>query len=147
MVVNPKFGYTCKITSSGKNFSFADDCIFIRNELRDQCGIKGLWVGDVVLVDATFNHMRRNWVASSVTLVQRNNTGYNLMQESITKMQAELLQAAGVPLPNTAAGGEGGDGEHVVASEVEVDGLELSSRSCAEMNESAPARSTSSSSC
>ena len=108
---NPKFGYTCKITSSGKNFSFADDSIFIRNELRDQCGIKGLWVGDVVLVDATYNHMRRNWVASSVTLVQRNNTGYNLMQESITKMQAELLQAAGVPLPNTAAGGEGGDGE------------------------------------
>ena len=41
----PKYNYRCKITSSGKNFSFADDCIFIRNELRDACGIKGLWVG------------------------------------------------------------------------------------------------------
>lgn len=45
---HPKYGHVCRITSSGKNFSFADDCIFIRNELRDACGIKGLWVGDVV---------------------------------------------------------------------------------------------------
>lgn len=46
--LQPKYGHVCRITSSGKNFSFADDCIFIRNELRDACGIKGLWVGDVV---------------------------------------------------------------------------------------------------
>jgi hypothetical protein len=27
--------FRCTITSSGKNFSFADDCIYIKNELRD----------------------------------------------------------------------------------------------------------------
>jgi hypothetical protein len=94
----PKYGFTCRITSSGKNFSFADDCIFIRNELRDACGIKGLWVGDVVTVDATYNHLRRNWVASSVVLVRRNNTGFNMMQDAISKMQEELLKTAGLPI-------------------------------------------------
>ena len=103
----PKYGHTCKITSSGKNFSFADDCIFIRNELRDACGIKGLWVGDVVIVDATFNHLRRNWVASSVALVRRNNTGYNMMQDAIIKMQEELLQTAGLPIPSVQAESDG----------------------------------------
>jgi len=98
----PKYNHRCKITSSGKNFSFADDCIFIRNELRDACGIKGLWVGDVVSVDATFNHLRRNWVASSVSLVQRNNTGFNMMQDAILKMQEELLQTAGLSVPSQA---------------------------------------------
>eukprot|EP00960_Hanusia_phi_P018388 542250-Hanusia_phi.AAC.1 len=83
----PKIGHIGTITSSGKNFSFADDCIYIKNELRDACGIKGLWVGDIVKVDAAFNIVRRNWVATSVALVQRNNTGYLLLQEAIERMQ------------------------------------------------------------
>jgi hypothetical protein len=44
----PKIDFRCTITSSGKNFSFADDCIYIKNELRDEQGIRGLWVGDIV---------------------------------------------------------------------------------------------------
>ena len=88
----PKIGYTCTITSSGKNFSFADDCIYIKNELRDACGIKGLWVGDIVKIDAAYNLVRKNWVATSVALVQRNNSGYLMLQEAIDKMQPHANQ-------------------------------------------------------
>ena len=67
--------YECNITSTGSVFSFADNDIFISNQVRDACRIKGLWVGDVVRVEAIYNCIKGSWTASSVRLVRRNNPG------------------------------------------------------------------------
>jgi hypothetical protein len=68
--------YQCTITSWGPKFAFADGEIFISKDLRETCGIRALFVGDIVSVNAMYNPVKKTWVASHVQLVRRNNTGY-----------------------------------------------------------------------
>eukprot|EP00961_Rhodomonas_salina_P144064 1939260-Rhodomonas_salina.1 len=58
---------------------------------RDAHGVKGLWVGDIVSVDAAYNQHKGNWVATQVTLVKRNNSGYISMQDAIEKIAQQRV--------------------------------------------------------
>ena len=65
-----------QITSAGSKFSFADKNIFISNAVRNASRTRGLFLGDLVSVDALWNDAKQGWVASFVRVLKRNNTGY-----------------------------------------------------------------------
>ena len=82
-----------QITSAGSKFSFADKNIFISNAVRNASRTRGLFLGDLVSVDALWNDAKQGWVASYVRVLKRNNTGYVKHSSDIADKKARPAAA------------------------------------------------------
>ena len=82
-----------QITSAGSKFSFADKNIFISNAVRNASRTRGLFLGDLVSVDALWNDAKQGWVASFVRVLKRNNTGYVKHSSDIADKKARPAAA------------------------------------------------------